>query len=225
MKKRVLCGVLILCCAVWPLQKAAAQLAIADVIASAVKRVIRAIDLKVQRLQNKTIWLQNAQKTLENQMLKLKLDEITDWVERQRKIYDDYFQELWQVKAALAYYSRVKTMIGRQVQIVDEYKAAWALFRQDKNFTAEELEAMYAIYTGMLSESSKNIDGLFLVLNAFATQMSDAKRLVIINQAADAIEQNLMDVKQFNEQNKLVSLQRATQKGEIDYVRRLYGLQ
>lgn len=224
MKKCVVCVVIGLCCVLSPLQKAAAQVAIAQVIAEGIKKVIKAVDLKIQRLQNKTIWLQNAQKTLENQMSKLKLDEITDWVEKQRKLYDDYFQELWRVKAALAYYSRVKKIIERQVQIVNEYRGAWALFKQDKNFTADELEAMYTIYTGMLKESSKNIDGLFLVINAFATQMSDAKRLEIINKTADAIEQNLMDVKQFNEQNKMISLQRATQKGEIDYVRKLYGL-
>ena len=224
MKKQAVCVVLILCCTLLPKQKVNAQIAIAEVIAQAVKRVIKAVDLKIQRLQNKTIWLQNAQKTLENEMSKLKLDEITDWVEAQRKLYDDYFQELWKVKAALAYYGRVRTIIERQVQIVNEYRGAWALFRQDKHFTADELEAMYSIYTGMLSESSKNIDGLFLVINAFATQMSDARRLEIINQTADAIEQNLLDVKQFNEQNKMVSIQRATQKGEIDYVRKLYGL-
>lgn len=224
MKKQLVCAVLIFYCSVLPLQQLNAQIPIAEIIAQAVKKVVRAVDLKIQRLQNKTIWLQNAQKTLENQMSKLKLDEITGWVERQRKLYDDYFGELWKVKAALAYYGRVRTIIERQVQIVNEYRGAWALFRQDKNFTPAELDGMYSIYTGMLSESSKNIDGLFLVINAFATQMSDAKRLDIINKTADAIEQNLMDVKQFNEQNKMVSLQRATQKGEIDYVRKLYGL-
>ena len=225
MKKQVVCVVLLLCCTLLPLQKVNAQFAIAEIIAQAVTRVIRAVDLKIQRLQNKVIWLQNAQKTLENEMSKLKLDEITDWVEAQRKLYDDYFGELWRVKAALAYYTRVRTIIERQVQIVNEFRGAWALFRQDKNFTPDELDAMYSIYTGMLSESSKNIDGLFLVINAFITQMSDAKRLEIINKTADAIEQNLMDVKMFNEQNKMLSIQRATQRGEIAYVRRLYGIQ
>src|SRR5215207_2759573 len=85
-----------------------AQLPIAEIIKSAVTKVIKAVDLKVQRLQNKTIWLQNAQKTLENKMSELKLAEISDWVQKQRKLYDEYFQELWQVKSALSYYKRVK---------------------------------------------------------------------------------------------------------------------
>ena len=42
---------------------------------------------------------------------------------------------------------------------------------------------MQQVYTGILDESVKNIDQLQLVINAFVTQMSDAKRLEIINTA------------------------------------------
>ncbi len=224
MKKKLAIVVLGFCGMMLPIQETKAQIPIAEIIRQAVTRVIKGVDLKVQRLQNKTIWLQNAQKTLENKMSELKLDEIKDWVEKQRKLYDDYFQELWMVKAALVHYQRVKEIIERQVQIVNEYRGAWALFRQDKNFTAEELEYMYNIYTGMLDESLKNIDQLFLVANAFATQMTDAKRLEIINTVFDSMERQFIDLKEFNNQNKMVSLQRASEKGEIDYVKRLYGL-
>lgn len=201
-----------------------AQIPILEIIKAGIKKVIVAVDLKIQRLQNKTIWLQNAQKTLENAMSKTKLTEISSWVEKQRKLYDDYFQELWKIKSALTYYHRVKDIIENQVAMVNEYKSAWAVFRQDKNFTAEELEYMFTVYTGMMDESLKSLDQLFLVVNAFATQMSDAKRLEIINTAASAIEQGFMDLKDFNNQNKTISIQRSVEKGEIDYVRKLYGL-
>jgi len=203
---------------------ASAQIPIIEIIKAGIKKVIVAVDLKIQRLQNKTIWLQNAQKTLENAMSKAKLTEISDWVEKQRKLYDDYFQELWKVKNTLAYFHRVKDIIEDQVAMVNEYKSAWAVFRQDKNFTAEELDYMFTVYTGMMDESLKSLDQLFLVVNAFATQMSDAKRLEIINTAADNIEQGFMDLKDFNNQNKTISIQRSVEKGEIDYVKKLYGL-
>lgn len=224
MKKLLAIVCLGLCCMLLPIQEAKAQIPIYDIIKAAVKKVIKAVDLQVQRLQNKTIWLQNTQKTLENKMSQLKLDEIKNWVEKQRKLYDDYFQELWKVKAALAYYQRVKDIIQRQVQMVNEYKGAWALFRQDKNFTADELDYMFNIYSGMLDESLKGIDQLFLVVNAFKTQMGDAKRLEIINTVSDNLEQQFMDLKEFNNQNKMISLQRSAEKGDIEYVKRLYGL-
>lgn len=224
MKKILALAGLVLCCMILPIQRTEAQIPVLEVIKQGIKKVIKAVDLKIQRLQNKTIWLQNTQKTLENQMSKLKLDEISDWVEKQRKLYADYFDELWKVKAILAYYHRVKDIIERQVQMVNEYRAAWALFRQDRNFTADELEYMYNIYTGMFDESLKSIDQLFIVVNAFATQMSDAKRLEIINTVSDNLEQQFMDLKDFNTQNKMISLQRASEKGEIEYVKKLYGL-
>lgn len=224
MKKLLSMAGLICCLMVMPIQKAEAQIPIAEIIKEGIKKVIKAVDLKIQRLQNKTIWLQNAQKTLENTMSKLKLDEISDWVEKQRKLYADYFDELWKVKTALTYYHRVKEIIEGQVHMVGEYKAAWVLFRQDKNFTADELDYINNIYTGMFDESLKSIDQLFLVVNAFATQMSDAKRLEIINTVSDNLEQKFMDLKDFNNQNKMISLQRATEKGEIEYVKKLYGL-
>ena len=55
------------------------------IIKEAVKKAIKQIDLQMQRLQNKTIWLQNAQKTVENKKSELKMNEIKDWVEKQRK--------------------------------------------------------------------------------------------------------------------------------------------
>ncbi|NCU05733.1 MAG: conjugal transfer protein TraI [Chitinophagaceae bacterium] len=224
MKRFLILTGLLLCCLLVPVQKAAAQDPILEIIKAAVKKVIIAVDLQVQRLQNKTIWLQNAQKTLENTMSKLHLDEIRDWTEKQRKLYADYFEELRKVKMILTYYQRVRDIITQQSQIVTEYKAAWALFRQDKHFTKEEQNYMLRVYTGIMDESVKNVDQLFLVINAFVTQMSDAKRLEIIDAVSERVEHLLMDLKAFNEENKMISLQRATEQGEIDYVKKLYGL-
>lgn len=204
--------------------KSQAQFPIAEIIKAGIKKVIVAVDLKIQKLQNKTIWLQNAQKTLENVLSKTKLTEISGWVEKQRKLYDDYFQELKKIKNALSYYHRIKDIIEDQVAMVKEYKAAWALFRKDRNFTAAELEYMSEIYTGMLGESVKSIDQLLMVVNAFTSQMTDAARMEIINTAADEMEKGFMDLKEFNNQNKLISLQRASARGEIEYIKKLYGL-
>lgn len=208
-----------------PAQQVIAQDPITEIIKAGIKKVIKAVDLKIQRLQNKTIWLQNAQKVVENTMSELKLNEITDWVEKQRTLYRDYYDELWQVKNVISYYHRVKEITSKQVQLVAEYKRAWALFRQDKHFTADEIKYMGKVYTGILDESVKNIDQIFLVVNSFATQMSDAKRLEIINNAYAQVESNYSDLKAFNRENVLVSLQRAKTKNDVAVVKDLYGLQ
>jgi hypothetical protein len=224
MKQKLAVVLLVMCCVILPVKRSNAQIPVLDIIKQGITKVIKAVDLKIQRLQNETIWLQNAQKVLENKMSELRLTEISDWVEKQKTLYAKYFDELWRVKAALAYYYKVKGIIGKQAQLVDEYKAAWALFKQDKNFTTDEVNYMQQVYSGIMEESIKNLDQLFLVINAFATQMSDAKRLEIVNEVDMRLDENIGDLREFNSQNKMISLQRASEKGEIETVKRLYGL-
>lgn len=201
-----------------------AQIAVVEVIKAGVKKVIKAVDLKVQRLQNETIWLQNAQKVLENQLSKLKLTEIADWTQKQKELYSKYYNELWQIKSAITYYKRIKDLTEKQVAIVDEYKWSWNLFKQDKHFTADELDYIGKVYSGILDESVKNLDQILLVVNSFKTQMSDAKRLEIINAAADKMDTNYSDLKQFNTQNIKLSIQRAKSLDEVTTLKELYGI-
>src|SRR6185503_15131118 len=116
-----------------------AQDPIAAIIKAGIKKVIIAVDLKIQRLQTKTIWLQNAQKVIENAMSKLKLDQITDWVQKQKDLYEKYFDELWKVKEVLSYYHRIKEIADQQITLVKDYHKAWNGVRQDSHFTADEI--------------------------------------------------------------------------------------
>ncbi len=208
-----------------PVQQAKAQIPIVDIIKNAIKKVIKAIDLQIQKQQNKVIWLQNAQKTLENTMSKLKLDEITDWVDKQKELYKGYYDELAKVKAVISYYRRIKDITEKQVHLVNEYKRAWGLFQQDKHFTQDEISYMGDVYSGILDESIKNMDQVFLVINSFQTQMSDAKRLELINEASDRVDINYNDLKAFNQQGILLSLQRAKAQNDVDVTKKMYGIQ
>ncbi|MCH5688762.1 conjugal transfer protein TraI [Niabella sp. W65] len=189
------------------------------VVKAAVKKVIKAIDLQIQRLQNKTIWLQNAQKTLENTLSKLKLDEISDWTEKQKEQYRKYYEELAKVKSIISYYQRIRDITKKQLRLVDEYKRSWSLIRQDSHFTVEEIFYMEKVYSGILDESLKNIDQISLIIKSFTTKMSDAKRLELINNAADQVDVNYLDLVQFNRQNTLLSLQRAKTETEVQAVK------
>lgn len=224
MKKLILMIIMTVAIAA-PAGQAQAQIPIVDIIKEAVKKVIKAVDLQIQRQQNKVIWLQNAQKTLENTMAKLKLDEISQWTEKQRTLYKDYFEELSKVKNILVYYRRVKEIAELQVRIVQSYKHAWGLLRRDENFTAAELDHMQRVYSGILDESIKNIDRIYIIVNSFQTQMSDAKRLELINAAATDMETNYHDLSRFNQQNMILSLQRAKTQKDVNVIKEMYGLE
>lgn len=201
-----------------------AALPILEIVKAVTKKVIKAIDLRIQRLQNKTIWLQNAQKQIENTLSKLKLREISQWTQKQRDLYKGYYEELARVKSAITYYQRIKEITRLQTQLIQQYESTWNLLRQDTHFSAQELAYMQGVYEGMLQESIQNIDQIFLVLDSFATQMSDLKRLEIINTASDHIQANYDDLILFNKQNMLLSLQRAKTSHDVKKVREFYGI-
>jgi hypothetical protein len=224
MKKLLVVLGFILIGTIAPVNYVYAQNPIVEIIKAAVIKAIKAADLKIQRLQNKTIWLQNAQKALENTLTELKLDNITGWVEKQKDLYEDYYEELYKVKAIIAYYDRIRDISEKQKRMVEEYQRAWTLFSQDGHFTAEEMDYMAAVYTGLLDQSSKNMDQILLVVNSFTTQMSDAKRLEIINATADQVDANYYDLIRFNQEATLLSVQRFKSQKDIAAVKRLHGL-
>jgi hypothetical protein len=210
---------------VLPTKEAGAVIPIAKIIKEGVKKVIKAVDLMIQRLQNKTIWLQNAQKVLENKLNELKLKEIADWTEKHRKLYKEYYDELWKVRNTIASYQRVKQILERQVRLVDEYKRVWGIIQRDEHFSKSELEYMYRVYSGILNESVRNLDQILVVVNSFKTQMSDAKRLEIIEKCGEEIERNYFDLKEFNTQNIQLSISQAKDEHEIGTIKKLYGIQ
>ena len=201
-----------------------AQDPITLIIKEGIKKVIVAVDLKMQRLQNETIWLQNAQKAVENELSRLQLEKIGDWVARQRQLYADYFEELWQVKAALGTYAKVKGLMEMQKILLEEYRQAFTLFRQDPHFTAAELAHMESVYSGLIKASATQLEALFMVVNAFTTQMNDAARMERLEQASIAMDQLLQDLRRFNEDIRLLALQRAHEKGTLLHFKKLYGL-
>lgn len=202
-----------------------AQFGIGTIIKLTVTKIIKAIDLEVQRIQNNTVWLQNAQKVVENTMSELHLNEITGWVQKQKDLYSGFYNDLWKVKTIITDYHRVKEIAERQVQLVNEYKQAWNMVKQDKHFTIDEVNYMAEIYSGILDQTVQNINQLFNVVNSFTTQMSDAERMQIINDVGKSVDKNYNDLQQFNTQNSLLSLSRAKDANDAAMIKWMYGRQ
>lgn len=206
-----------------PVQKTQAQLI--DAIEEIIKDAIMAVDLGIQKVQTQTVYLQDAQKAVENAMQQLHLNDITNWVQKQKDLYSEYYQELWQIKSAIAAYQRVKDIIAKETQLVSDYKRAYSLLQQDNHFSSDELSHIYNIYTGIINQSIENVDQIATVINAFVTQMSDADRLRIIDDAGSRIDKNYNDCRQFTQENIQISLERSKDLGDLETVRNLYGIQ
>lgn len=200
------------------------QAQIIDIIQQAIIAAIKAADIAVQKVQNATIDLQNAQKAVENELSKVNLGEIGDWEGKFKDLYSEYFQELWKVKTAISYFQEITGIISQQSQLVAEYKQAYSLIQQDKHFSAAELSYIYQVYSGIIGESVKSLDEIVTLLTSFSLQLSDAARLRIIQQASANIQRETSDLRNFNNQAIQISLQRANTVNDLNTVRSLYGL-
>lgn len=204
--------------------EAKAAIPIAKIIQEAVKKVIKAVDLMIQRLQTKTIYLQNAQKVLENKLNELKLKEIAEWTEKQRKLYKEYYDELWKVKDTISKFQKIQSILRRQARILREYQYAWSIFSNDKHFTVQEIKYMASVYAGIIRASERSIDELSLAIKSERTQMSDGERLEILSRVEENIDVLYSDLRLFNNQNKRLSMSRAKNEDEIKVIERLYEL-
>lgn len=200
------------------------QAQIIDIIQQALIAAIKAADIAVQKVQNATLDLQNAQKAVENTLSQLNLTEIGDWEQKFKDLYDEYYTELKQVKTAVSYFQQITGVIAQQQQLMSEYKNAFALVKRDTHFTVTELNYISNVYTGIIQESTKCLDQIVLVLTNFTLEMTDEARLKIIKQASTDIEQCTTDLRKFNNQTAQISLQRSKDQDEINSVKALYGL-
>lgn len=221
--RRVLPALLLACLV--PGSAVRAQIPILEIIKAAVKKVIVATDLEVERLQTETIGLQNTEKEAENDMALSELNDIKGWVQDQRDLFAGYYQELWEVKNALATYEEVKDMVEKQVKIVSGYRQAFAVLSQDKHFSGQEVSEMDAVLSGIGKESEQNISRLWLVVNALVTQMGDGPRLKVIDETGRDIDRNYSDLVQFSQRCYLLSAQRAQGASDLATVRAMYGIE
>ncbi len=111
-----------------------------------------------------------------------------------------------------------------QTEIVKEYQWAAGLFRRDSHFSANELAHIEEVNRGILDASIKNLDQIFIVVNSFRTQMSDAKRLELIDGAATSMEENYADLRRFNQQNITLSIRRARSELEVKTLKKVYEI-
>jgi len=200
------------------------QISITELIKTAVRRAIKAVDLKIQRLQNKTIWLQNACKLLENEMTALKLNEITKTSHFYNTLYEEYFAELKSAKHMTTQYHKIREITRIQSLVVSDYQKTWWLLRKDPHFTAEEIKQMSFNYDSILENSLQNTDLIVHIISSFSTSMTDGQRLKLISYVEAKVQKNYKILRHYNFHNGLISLQRANTAAERNHIKTLYEL-
>jgi len=149
---------------------------------------------------------------------------IKDISEGNFDLHKDFLDGLLEVSPEVKKYKRIADIISYQLRIVKEYKAAFNQFRQDKNFTPDEIKYIGKVYSNLLVESLKCLDELSMVITAGKLRMSDDERLQAIDRIYNEIVDQFSFLQDFNNGTAVLSVQREKDMQDIDLSRKLYNI-
>jgi len=138
-------------------------------------------------------------------------------------LHKNFLDALMDVSPAVKQYKRIADIINYQLQIVKQYKAAFKQFKEDKNFTVQEIDYISKVYANLFNESVKNLDELAMVITAGKLRMSDDERMQAIDKIYASIEDQFSFLQDFNSSTSYLSLQRQSEQTEIDMSRKILG--
>ncbi len=183
-----------------------------DPVSLVIAKVIKALDLQVQKLQNQTIWLQHAQQVATHELSKLKLEQIAGWQNRQKELYASYFRELKTAKPLLKNLPQVKQILAMQAEVAKEYR------RYLKDIHVQES------YDALLMVSNEILQELQPVIKGNTLLMKDADRLLFLASLRDSMEHCLEEMNQLNNQFAQGVNNKMRMKQDLRMVKTLNGI-
>jgi hypothetical protein len=136
-------------------------------------------------------------------------------------LHELFLNSLLEVSPTVRNYKRIADIIFLQLRIVKECQTAFKQFRGSELFDDNELNYITSVYSNLSGQSLKNLDALASVTTSGQLRMSDDERLSEI----DGIWKNISDqfsfLKDFNSKTRVLALQRAKEKRDIESMKAL----
>ena len=142
------------------------------------------------------------------------------------KIYNQgkqYYDALKKVNNLVKDARKVQETVLMVGDISEMYVTNFKKMSQDKNFSAQELNAIAFGYSKLLAESSNLLKDLRQIINASSLSMNDKERLDIIDKVHKEVKDYYNLIKYYTQKNISVSYLRAKQKNDTERVLSLYG--
>lgn len=137
-------------------------------------------------------------------------------------IHDVFLKGLVAVNPAIKNYWRVAEIIKQQKTLVSEYKTAFNRFSNSNIFNVRELKYFKNVYENLLKRSLGDLDELTTVITASKLSMSDEERLKIIDRLYEDSMDKLQFIRNFNQKNVVLMIQRKREMQNLKSIRNLY---
>jgi len=139
-------------------------------------------------------------------------------------LHKAFLDGLLAVSPAVKNYYKVAEIINYQLVIVKEYKQAYSRFKQDNHFLPDEIIYMGNVYNNLFDQSVKTLNTLITILTDGQIRASDDERMKQIDGLHADMLGKLSFLRQFDNNNELLSLQRSRTQDDVDQVKKLYGI-
>ena len=138
-------------------------------------------------------------------------------------LHRTFLDGLMEVSPTVKKYHKVSEIISGQLYLVNASKSALQNFKNQDLLNIQELEYTKRIYDRLLKQSLENLDDLITIVTAGKLRMSDDERIREIDRIAVDLQEKVDFLKFFNQQTRVLELQRKKEKSDIQAMARQYG--
>lgn len=194
----------------------------ANFSANAQANEIQQLLLNVEKLSQLKKILSNMKKGY--QILSTGYNTIEDLSKGNFNLHKTFLDGLLAVSPEVREYKKIADIINYQLILVEEYKTAIGRFRQDGNFSGEELDYLERVYDKLFEQSLENLNDLTNVITAGKLRMSDDERLQAIDYIYWDMQDKLLFLQNFNNNTTILAIQRARDNNDVLTIKEIYGL-
>jgi hypothetical protein len=148
---------------------------------------------------------------------------IRDLSEGNFNLHQAFLDGLLAVSPTVKNYARIAEIVQMELDLVSAYKNAFGQFQASGQFREDELSYISGVYSRLVDKSLKNIEDLTAVITAGTMRMSDAERLREIDRIYADMEDQAAFLRSFNNNTKILALQRAKETGSLQVLQQLFA--
>jgi hypothetical protein len=139
-------------------------------------------------------------------------------------LHDIFLESLLEVSPAVKNYGRIKDIIDAQLTLVKEYKNALKQFKESGEFSIDDIDYLEKVYANLFNHSLDNLQTMIMVITAGKLRMSDDERINSIDAVWKEVSQELTFLRHFNNEARILCLQRAKDKNDFSTMEQLYDV-
>lgn len=139
-------------------------------------------------------------------------------------LHDIFLESLLEVSPAVKNYGRIKDIIDAQLTLVKEYKNALKQFKESGEFSIDDINYLEKVYANLFNHSLDNLQTMIMVITAGKLRMSDDERINSIDAVWKEVSQELTFLRHFNNEARILCLQRAKDKNDFSTMKQLYDV-